>query len=120
SRGRREQQRVVVGGADEGIDRDEAVAAGAVFHHDGLAPSRGETVPDEPRGDIDTGSRPEWQNESDGSRRIGLRRGGRGREGADDERHGEGGQKPRLADHGIFSSRPISASITANNSGKLS
>jgi hypothetical protein len=39
-RGRHEQQSVVVIGADEGVDCDKAVAAGAVLDDNRLAPAR--------------------------------------------------------------------------------
>ena len=39
--GRDEQQRVVVAGAGEDVDRDDAVAAGTILDHHRLAPARG-------------------------------------------------------------------------------
>ncbi len=80
-RSRAEQQDVVVMGADEGVDGDEAVAARAVFHDNRLAPFRGELLSDQPRRRCRPRNRAERQHEfhrtlRPGLGRRGLRRGG--------------------------------------------
>jgi hypothetical protein len=41
---RREQQDVIILGADEGVDRQDAVATGSVLDHDRLVPFLGQRV----------------------------------------------------------------------------
>jgi hypothetical protein len=48
----REQQHVVVVGAEERLDRHQAVAAGTVLDHDRLAPARRQPLRQQPRADI--------------------------------------------------------------------
>jgi hypothetical protein len=73
-RGRRQQQDVIVLGADEGVDGDDAVAAGAVLDHHRLAPFLGQPVREKPAANVSAAARAERENEFDGSRRPGLRR----------------------------------------------
>src|SRR3974390_403008 len=61
--GRREQQLMVVMRADEGIDRDNAVAAGPVLDHDGLTPSLPQPVRQQPRSYIGATAWAECQDE---------------------------------------------------------
>ena len=49
--GRREQQRVIVIGIDEGGDRHDAVGAGPVLDHHGLPPPPGQAIRKKPRAD---------------------------------------------------------------------
>jgi hypothetical protein len=79
-RGRNKQQRVVVVGAGESVDGDEAIAAGPILDHHRLAPFRGELVRQQPGGDVDAGGGPERQDEFDRALRVSLR--GRRRKGA--------------------------------------
>src|SRR5580704_16754468 len=93
-RGRREQQRMIVVRADECRDRHDAVAAGAVLDHDGLAPARRQPIREQPRPDIGTAAGTERHDETHGALRPRL--GGRlrrrdGREGQDDRKAGANG-----------------------------
>jgi len=85
---RREQQDVIVLGADEGVDRHDAVAAGPVLDDDRLVPFFGQPVRQQPGADIGSAARPERQHELDRPCRPGLRRARRGREQRQ-ERRGE-------------------------------
>jgi hypothetical protein len=51
-RRRAQQQHMVVAGADEGIDGDNAVATRTVLHHDRLTPARGELFGNQARADV--------------------------------------------------------------------
>jgi hypothetical protein len=73
-RGRRQQQDVIVLGADEGVDGDDAVAAGAVLDHHRLAPFLGEPVRQQPAADIGAAARTERKDEFDRTVRPSLRR----------------------------------------------
>ena len=67
--GRRHQQNMVVLGAGERADGDDAVAAGTVLHHHRLAPFRRQLVRDQPRADIDAAAGAKRQDEL--HRRVG-------------------------------------------------
>ena len=93
-RGRRaEEKHVVVVRADECVDGDEAVAAGAVLDHHRLAPFRGELFGDQPRADVGAGARTKRQQELDGARRPVLRRRGQGRQRKRRHREERAGQR---------------------------
>src|SRR5262249_18223480 len=62
----------VVAGADEGADRDDAVTAGAIFHHHRLAPPCRQPVRKQPRRDIGAARGAKRHDDADRSRRIGL------------------------------------------------
>ena len=64
-RGRRVEQRVVVLGADEGIDGDHGIAARTVLDHDRLLPFRGELVRDQARADVGAAAGAERHDEAD-------------------------------------------------------
>jgi len=49
---RREEERVIVVGGDEGLDRDQPVRTGTVLDHDRLAPARRQPVCQQPRPDV--------------------------------------------------------------------
>ena len=65
---------MVVVGADEGIDGDNAVATRTVLHHDGLTPARRELFGDQARADVGARTGAERQDELDRPLRPGLRR----------------------------------------------
>ena len=67
--GRRQQQDVIVLGADEGVDGDDAVAAGLVLDHDRLAPFLGQPVGQKPPADVGAAAGAERQDEADRPRR---------------------------------------------------
>ena len=77
-RGRRQQQDVIVLGADEGVDRDDAVAAGPVLDHHRLAPFLGQAVGQQPAADVGAAAGAERQDELDVARRPSLRLAGDG------------------------------------------
>jgi len=56
---------VLVVGAEEGRDGDEAVAAGTVLNHDWLAPALRQPLGEQPRSDVGPAAWPERQHESD-------------------------------------------------------
>jgi hypothetical protein len=64
---------VIVIGADEGADRDEAVAARAVLDDHRLVPALGQSIGDEPRADVDAAARPQRHDELDRALRPCLR-----------------------------------------------
>ena len=66
-RGRRQQQDVIVLGADEGVDGDDAVAAGPVLDDDRLAPFLGQPVGQKPPADVGAAAGAERQDELDRS-----------------------------------------------------
>ena len=70
---RRIEQRVVIAGADEGVDGDDGVTAGTIFHDHRLAPARRQPICEEPCADIRPAAGPERHDEFDRSRRPGLR-----------------------------------------------
>jgi len=70
--GRREQQLMIVMRADEGIDCDNAVAAGAVLDHDRLTPSLAEPIREQPRADIGAAAGTESEDEFHRPCRPGL------------------------------------------------
>ncbi len=76
-RGRREQQRVIVMGADEGADPDDAVAAGTILDHHRLAPARRQPVGQQPRRDVGTAAGAQRHDEPDVALRPRLGRGRR-------------------------------------------
>ena len=79
--GMRHQQRVAVCRRfDRGHDADEAIAAGAVLHHDLLAPALGKLLPDDAGGGVDDAARREWNDDPD--RLVGIGVGRRLRLGA--------------------------------------
>ena len=55
--------------ADEGIDGDDAVAAGPVFDHDRLSPALAEPIGEQPRADVGAAARTEREDEFDRPRR---------------------------------------------------
>ena len=65
---------MIVLGADEGVDGDDAVAAGPVLDDDRLAPFLGQAVGQKPAADVGAAAGAERQDELDRSRRPGLRR----------------------------------------------
>ena len=106
------QQHVIVARAHHGVDRDDGVAAGTIFHHHGDAPARAQPICQQPRADIDPGAGTERHDESDRSLRPallrhrrrslrGLRRRGRRRQ---DERRNkaQGEQRTLHAMHGLL------------------
>ena len=106
-RGRRHQQDVVVLGADEGGDADDAVAAGLVLDHHRLVPFLGQSVRQETRADIGAAAGAERQDEADRARRpslrLSLRLGPRGHDRhskRDQNRERNGGQRSMGAAHG--------------------
>src|SRR5258708_12702948 len=65
---------MIVVGADEGVDADQAVVAGAVFHDHRLSRALGQAVRQQPRANIGAAARPERHDEFDRPRRpIGCR-----------------------------------------------
>ena len=64
-RGRREQQNMIVTGADDRRDRDEGIAARPVFDYHRLTPLGRQLVGEHARGDVDAGAGPERNNELD-------------------------------------------------------
>ena len=64
---------MVVAGAGEDVDRDDAVAAGTILDHHRLAPARRKAFGEHPGGDIDAGAGTERQDEAHHTLRIALR-----------------------------------------------
>ena len=70
----REQKRMVVVGGDESSNRDEAIAARTIFDQDRLAPAGGQSVCEQSRRNVRSTGGSERHEETNRSRRIGLRR----------------------------------------------
>ena len=70
----REQKRMVVVGGDESSNRDQAVAARTIFHQDRLAPAGGQSIREQSRRNVRSTGGSERHDETNCSRRIGLRR----------------------------------------------
>src|SRR5215472_2887202 len=64
---------MIVLGADEGIERDKAVAARTILHHYRLAPARGQTLGKQTGCGIAGAASAKRQDEAHRPRRIGLR-----------------------------------------------
>jgi len=70
-RGRAEEQHVIVACADKSIQRDQAIAAGAVLDDDRLAPTRAQPIGEQSRGNVGRAGGAEWQNETNRACRVG-------------------------------------------------
>src|SRR5215475_15811363 len=64
---------MIVLGADEGVERDKAVAARTILHHYRLAPARGQTLGKQTGCGIAGAASAKRQYEAHRPRRIGLR-----------------------------------------------
>jgi hypothetical protein len=101
--GRREQEGVVVVGAEKRLDRDEAVAARPVLDHHRLAPYCRQLLGEQSATDIGAGTWSERYDKSDWSRRpILLRPGRRGRRYDPKKTEDEGKCLDFRNSHGLF------------------
>src|SRR5262249_51387861 len=70
-RRRTEEQHVIVACADKSVQRDQAVAAGAVLDDDRLAPTRAQPIGEQSRGNVGRAGGAGWKNETNRACRVG-------------------------------------------------
>src|ERR1700724_3341347 len=91
---------MIIVGAHEGADRDDAVTARTVLDHHRLSPARAQPLPDEARPDVDSRAGSERHYEFDRTLRPRLfRRWRRRQQSRCDETQGKGKQSWHAAHH---------------------